>query len=73
MKKVETGKKNELRPEYDLKSLRIRKIGPGRKRFGDVIRLEPDIAKVFSDAEAVNGALRSLIKIASKSSSMNLT
>ena len=25
---------DELKPEYDLKSLRVRKLGPGRKRFG---------------------------------------
>ena len=27
-------KVDELRPEYDLKSLRVRKLGRGRKRFG---------------------------------------
>jgi hypothetical protein len=25
---------DEMRPEYDLKSLRVRKLGPGRKSFG---------------------------------------
>ena len=25
---------DELKPEYDLKSLRVRKLGPGRRRFG---------------------------------------
>ena len=25
---------NELRSEHDLKSLRVRKLGPDRKRFG---------------------------------------
>ena len=25
---------DELKREYDLKSLRVRKLGPGRKRFG---------------------------------------
>lgn len=26
---------DELKPEYDLKSLRVRKLGPGRTRFGE--------------------------------------
>jgi hypothetical protein len=25
---------DEMRPEYDLKSLRVRELGPGRKSFG---------------------------------------
>jgi hypothetical protein len=64
MKKVETDIDDELRPEYALRSLRVRKLGPGRKSFGGVIRLEPDVAEVFPDAEAVNEALRFLIRIA---------
>jgi hypothetical protein len=64
MKKVETGAEDELRPEYDLRSLRARKIGAGRKSFGvAMIRLEPDVAEVFPDSEAVNEALRFLIRI----------
>ena len=62
MKKAES-ELDELRPEYDLGSLRVRKLGPGRKTFGDVIRLEPDVADVFPDADAVNQALRFLIRI----------
>ena len=58
MKKDEPELKDDLRPEYDLRSLRVRKLGPGRKRFGDVVRLEPDVADVFPDANAVNEALR---------------
>ena len=65
MKKVETEMDDELRPEYDLKNLRVRKLGPGRKSFGgSVVRLEPDVAEVFPDAESVNEALRFLIRIA---------
>jgi hypothetical protein len=63
MKKVESEFEEELRPEYDLRSLRIRKLGAGRKAFGDVIRLEPDVADVFPDADAVNQALRFLIRV----------
>jgi hypothetical protein len=64
MKKDETGIEDELRPEYDLRSLRVRKLGSGRKSFGGVnIRLEPDVGEMFPDSEAVNEALRFLIKI----------
>ncbi|PYS50068.1 MAG: hypothetical protein DMF68_08150 [Acidobacteria bacterium] len=54
---------DELRPEYDLSTLRVRKLGPGRKRFGDVVRLEPDVAEAFPDADSVNEALRFLIRV----------
>ena len=54
---------DELRPEYDLKNLRVRKMGPGRKSFGDTVRLEADVREVFPSAEAVNEALRFLIKV----------
>jgi hypothetical protein len=64
MKKVETELEDEPRPEYDLKSLRVRRLGPGRKSFGgSVVRLEPDVAEVFPDAESVNEALRFLIRV----------
>lgn len=56
---------DELRSEYDLRSLRVRKVGSGRKSFGGtMIRLDPDVAEVFPDSESVNEALRFLIRIA---------
>ncbi|MGA9379614.1 MAG: hypothetical protein WBV73_12675 [Phormidium sp.] len=56
---------DELRPEYDLHSLRVRKLGSGRKSFcGTTICLDPDVAEVFSNSESVNEALRFLIRIA---------
>jgi hypothetical protein len=61
MKKAET-KTDELRSEYDLKALHVRKLGPQRKSFGTVVRLEPDVVEAFPDADAVNKALRSLIR-----------
>jgi hypothetical protein len=61
MKKDEI--EDELRPEYDLSTLRVRKLGPARKTFGDVIKLEPDVAGAFPDADAVNEALRFLIRV----------
>lgn len=63
MKKDESESVDELRPEYDLSTLRVRKLGPGRKSFGDVIKLEPDVADAFPDADAVNQALRFLIRV----------
>ena len=63
MKKVESEMEDELRPEYDLRALRVRKMGPGRNRFGDVVKLEPDVAEAFPDAESVNEALRFLIRV----------
>lgn len=68
--KSETEINDELRPEYDLKGLRIRKLGPGRKSFGgSVVRLEPDVPQVFPDAESVNEALRFLIRVTKDNSS----
>jgi hypothetical protein len=54
---------DELRPEYDLSTLRVRKLGPGRKSFNDVIKLEPDVAGAFPNADAVNEALRFLLRV----------
>ncbi len=64
MKKIKAYADDEFRPEYDLKSLRVRSLGPGRKGFGDVVRLEPDVLKAFPDADSVNEALRFLIRMA---------
>ncbi|MEH1960434.1 MAG: hypothetical protein V7L05_11230 [Nostoc sp.] len=64
MKKGKPEMEDDLRSEYDLKSLRVRKFGPERKSFGKTtIRLEPDVAEVFPNADAVNEALRFLIRV----------
>ena len=64
MKKVKTEMEDELRPEYDLRSLQVRRVGSGRKSFGGpTVCLEPDVAEVFPDSESVNEALRFLIRI----------
>ncbi len=54
---------DNLQPEYDIKNLRLRQTGPGRKAFGSMVTLEPDVAAVFDSPEAVNAALRFLIKV----------
>ncbi len=61
---------DELRPEYDLQSLQVRKLGPGRKKFCDTVRLEPDVIAAFPNADTVNEALRYLIEIAKHSASL---
>ena len=58
MKRDEPEMEDDLRTEYDLKHLRVRKLGSGRKSFGGVtVRLEPDVAEMFPSADAVNEAL----------------
>ena len=69
MKNVKAEIDDELREEYDLKRLRVRKLGPGRKRFGDVVCLEPDAAEAFPNADSVNEALRSLIRVSKDNTS----
>lgn len=62
--KDKTEMNDELRPEYDLKELRVRRLGSGRKSFGgSMVRLEPDVAEIFPDAGSVNEALRFLIRV----------
>ncbi len=56
---------DELRDEYDLTRLKVRKMGSQRKSFGEtIIKLDSDVAEVFPNAESVNEALRFLIRIA---------
>ena len=58
---------DELRPEYDLSELKGGVRGKYAKRYRqgtNLVRLEPDVARVFSDDTAVNRALRSLIELA---------
>jgi len=53
---------DELKPEYDLQSLKVRKVGEGRKLLNQ-IQLDVDVAKVFPDSNSVNEALRFLMRI----------
>jgi hypothetical protein len=64
----------DMRPEYDLKSLQVRKLGSSRKSFGGTtVRLEPDVAEMFPSADAVNEALRFLIRVMEKSQALTPT
>ncbi len=63
MKNDDSSPQDELGPEYDLDQLRVRRLGPGRERFGEMVRLAPDVAQFFPDSESVNEALRFLIRV----------
>ena len=67
MKKSKEIMEDDLRPEYDLENLEVRKIGHERKSFGkSLVLLEPDVVEVFPNSESVNEALRFLIRITRK-------
>jgi len=58
---------DELRPEYDLKSLlkggARRKYAKKYREGTNLVLLEPDIAKAFPTEKAVNDALRLVIEL----------
>lgn len=64
MKDEET---DDLRPEYDLRELlkgSVRgKYAERYKEGTNLVLLEPDVAKAFPDQEAVNEALRLVIRL----------
>jgi len=53
---------DHVKSEYDLPKMRVRGVGEGR-RLMNQIKLDVDVAKVFPDSDAVNEALRTLIRI----------
>jgi hypothetical protein len=58
---------DDLRAEYDFSTMRggIRGKYAQRYRAGtNLVNIQPDVAKVFTDDDAVNEALRSLIRVA---------
>jgi hypothetical protein len=58
---------DDLRPEYDLKTLRLVRRGPGRKAPATLtVQLAPDVAEAFPDEAAVNEALRFLLRATRK-------
>jgi hypothetical protein len=66
-KKSETKVDDDLRAEYDFNKLKGGVRGKYAKQYHagtNLVLLEPDIAKVFPNDEAVNEALRQLIRIA---------
>ena len=57
-------KNNDMRKEYDFSEGTRGKHYQSYKDGTNVVLLDPDIAKVFKDSNAVNHALRMLMKLA---------
>jgi hypothetical protein len=60
----------ELKEEYDLSKMTILpkgRLDPKRRIGNNVIVLEPDVAKAFPNDEAVNEALRLILKAGKRS------
>ncbi len=65
MKKASRQKIDELRPEYDFGSMRGGVRGKYSKRFKagtTLVLLEPEVARAFPTAAAVNEALRAVLR-----------
>ncbi len=66
MKKANTAA-DDLRPEYDFSKMKGGVRGKYAQRFRagtNIAKIDPDVAEVFADDNAVNEALRELIKVA---------
>ena len=65
--KKRTEQKDELRPEYDMKSLLkggVQGKYAARYRAGtNLVLLEPEVAKAFPNDKAVNDALKLVMKL----------
>ena len=58
----QTFEDDDLRPEYDFTKLPVVARGQGRKR-STLIQLDPDVAAIFPDSNAVNEGLRLLMRL----------
>jgi hypothetical protein len=54
---------DEILPEYDLTGGVRGKYAERYAEGTNLVRLDPDVRKVFPDSESVNRALRALVKI----------
>jgi len=68
-----TTESDEMKSEYDFSGGVRGKHYRAYQQGTNVVLLEPDIAEVFRDSEAVNHALRMLINLASDELKRNLT
>ena len=68
----ETIESDDMRPEYDFSGGVRGKHYIAYQQGTNVILLDPDIAKIFRDSEAVNHALRMLINLAGNELKRNL-
>jgi len=65
MKKASSKQNDDLRPEYDFSSLKGGVRGKYYRRFRagtNIVRIEPDLARVFPTDQAVNEALRTVVR-----------
>jgi hypothetical protein len=62
MKKAQA-KSAEMQPEYDFRGGVRGKYARRYKQGTNVVVLDPDVARVFPDADAVNSSLRALAGI----------
>ena len=63
----------EMRPEYDFSAGIRGKHYRAYQQGTNVVLLDPDLAEVFKDSEAVNHALRMLLDLAGNEIKRNLT
>jgi hypothetical protein len=71
MKKTDAREKKQPVPDYDF-SGGVRGKYAARYAAGtNVIVLSPDLAEIFPDSEAVNEALRTLVRISGKQVAVN--
>jgi hypothetical protein len=69
MKKATRKKKDELRKEYDIKTLGPSVKGKYYREYiegTNLVLLDPDVADAFPNAKAVNDALRVLVSVAGR-------
>jgi hypothetical protein len=72
MNKKDNELTDELRDEYDFSKIPIVRRGSGRKQpEGITVTLAPDVAKKFPTSEAVNEALRLIIKVADQTNKIS--
>ena len=72
MNQVDVEQEDEMRSEYDFSQLKGRVRGKYVERYRagtNLVLLDPDVAAAFPDAQAVNEALRLLIKVANTKAS----
>ena len=63
---MKTEEDDDIRPEYDFSNAVRGKYYERYRQGTNIVVLEPDVAEAFPDSEAVNDALRSLLKIAKR-------
>jgi len=66
MKKVNEDFSDELRPEYDFASMKGGVRGKYAKHFREgttLVLLDPEVARAFPNAAAVNDALRAVLQM----------